>query len=222
MSDDAPPPAARVWQMSGGDLDDPAFAKVYCADVVPMLAELPGYLGQFVLLDPERQVLRGFTLWEDAEARARSARVATRMVDALVRLTSATYQGPWNFDVVASDFRGILGRASQRREIDHLLVRVGTFEGGEMADPAVIGALKKHLATAVAPTPGCVGTLLLSDPSRPAALGASFWTDADAAQRTLAAGAAALKTVAASTGSRTSNIGIYEVLVNQPMARSVR
>lgn len=222
MRDDAPRPVARVWQMSGGDLGEPSFAKAYCADVVPMLEELPGYLGQFVLLDPDREVLRGMSFWEDEAAREGSTVVVARIVDALLRLSSATFQGPWNYDVVANDFRGILGRASQRREIDHLLVRSGTFQGGDMADPAVIAVLKKHLTTAVAPTPGCVGSLLLSDPSRPAALGASFWTDPDAAQRTLAHGAEALEIIASSTGSRSSSIGIWEVLVNRPMARSVR
>ena len=59
MDDDTSPVYARVWQMQGGDLDDPGFAETYCAEVVPRLNDLPGLVGLSVLLDRGRKALDG-------------------------------------------------------------------------------------------------------------------------------------------------------------------
>lgn len=222
MDECATPPYARVWQLSGGDVDDPSFARAYCDDVVPMLEELTGYLGVFVLVDSERHLLRAISFWQSDETRERSRVVFTRVVDALTRLASATFDGAWDYEVVVSDFWGVLGARSQRGEVDHLLVRVGVLQGPAVADPAVIEPLRDYLVTTLAPDPGCVGTLLLRDPVRPAAFGASFWVDADAAARTRDLGGETLRQVTRSTGTTSSNVGVFEVLVNRPMTRSVR
>lgn len=205
----------------GGDLDDPSFVEAYCAEVVPRLLEIPGNLGLFVLLDREQVVLRGISFWGSLESRERSMVVVGRVVDALQRLTSTQFQGHWNYDVVVNSFRGVLGQATQRSEVDHLIVRTGVITGGDLGDPAVIELLRTHTATAVLPVKGCVGALLLSDPTRPAVLGASFWVDADAAERSQGLGAAARDLIIASTGSTPSGIGTYEVLANAPMLQSV-
>ena len=221
MSDGTVRPVARVWQMSGGDLDDPSFVEAYCADVVPRLLEIPGNRGLFVLLDREQVVLRGISFWDSVESRERSLATVGLVVDALQRLTSTQFQGPWNYDVVLNDFRGVLGQATQRSEVDRLIVRTGVITGGELGGPAVIEVLRNHTATSVIPVEGCVGALLLSDPSRPAVLGTSFWVDAEAAERSQDLSTAARELIIASTGSTPSGIGSYEVLANVPMLQSV-
>lgn len=222
MGDHAPLPLARVWQMSGGDVDDPTFARAYCTDVVPMLEEVRGYLGQFVMLDPEHRVLRGISFWEDAKTREASWVVVARVVDALTRLSTSSFAGAWDFEVVVHDFHDVLAAPSQRGDVSHLQVRTGMLRGGTVADRSVVDALKEYQVKTLAPAPGCLGTLLLRDPLGPALLGSSFWTGPEAEARTETAGLAVLREVEAATGSTSTSVGRFDVLVNDPMQIPVR
>lgn len=214
---EAPPPVARVWQMQGGHLDDPAFAETFRSELVPRLETIPGFRGLFVLLDRERQVLRGLSFWEDDAAREESMGVVGAVVQEILRLTSAELTGPWSFDVVVSSFRGVLGRETEPSEFQGLLVRTVRLHGGDVADPEVVRVISRYLGTFLARAPGCLGTLLLLDRDAPSVLGASFWTDAVAAQRTQNLSEEVIEALTSTTHARSESEGTYEVLVSRPM-----
>lgn len=216
MDDDTSPVYARVWQMQGGDLDDPGFAETYCAEVVPRLNDLPGLVGLSVLLDRGRKALLGLSFWDSAEAREGSAVVVGRILGALLGLSSAELGGPWVYDVVHSGLRGVLAQPTQLGEADDLLVRVVTLEGGEIAEPSTVTVLTRHLSADVALLPGCVGTLLLRDADRSAVLAASFWSGARAAERAAALSEGSARSIVAATRSSSSE-GTYRILVHQPI-----
>lgn len=210
-------PVARVWRMTGGDLDDPDLAWAYRADVLPRVQAVPGVLGLVVLLDPERKILLSLSFWESRTARERSVVLTDRILDALLGLTSAELEGPWTYDVVVSSFRGLARRRRRIEETEHVVVRVGGLEGGNVGDRAVVDVVAQHASTYVAQAPGCVGSLLLSDPGRPAMLGASFWVDEESARRTQDLTDDLRASVVAATRSSSSGEGRYEALVMQPM-----
>ena len=216
--DDGSRPVARVWRMRGGDLDDPEFAWAYRADVLPRLQSIPGVVGLVVLLDPERKELLGISFWESVEARARSAVLVGRIIDALLRLTSAELDGPWAYDVVVSSFRRPAHVGPAPGEVEEVVVRVGGLEGGNVGDPAVVDVVAEHASGYVAQAPGCLGSLLLSDPERPVLLGASFWVDAESARRTQDLTDDVRTAMVAATRSTSSVEGRYEVLVMEPVA----
>lgn len=224
MTADDAAPVARVWQLSGGDLHDPVVAEAYCDEIVPRLLDMPGYLGVLVVVDHDRDVLRGVSFWAGEEAQRRSHEFGNRAAEAVSSLASAHMDGSRAYDVAVCRFRDDLDHASERGEVHHLLVRLGALEGPAFLDPARFDRLVEHVSTVIAPAPGCVGALLLRDRVNPGVFGLSFWADPVAARRTEALGAdlmRSLREAAGSESSTSSGQGSYRVLVNRPMARQV-
>lgn len=221
MGGTAPRPVARVWRMTGGELDDRSVTEAICAAFVPLLEATPGYLGVVVVVDRERRVLRGVSFWDGEESRDGSRPAVLAAVGETRKLSPVEFEGPWDYEVAYSRFRGPVTPPPGAGEQPPMLVRVGQIEGGDPADPGLVEVMKRYAATVVAPSPGCVGTLLLVDRDRPEVLGAALWADAVAAHRMDRAGDVAVQALAEGAGSVSFSRHGYEVLVSRPMTQLV-
>ena len=209
-------PVARVWTMSGGDVGRPGVAETFCAEIMPPLEALPGYLGAFVFRDEERSLMRGISFWDTRQDLMSSWDFVAWVADATVGLESVELGGPSAYDVFHSDFPVVPGRA-QVSAVDEPAARVVAIEGGTITDPSTLGIVRTFLEVMV-PMPGCVGALLLTDPTVPRLLSMTFWADRQFAERTTQLAADAVAAVVTASGATAHDVGSYDVLVIQPMA----
>lgn len=215
MTDDDTRPVARLWQLTGGDLHDPAVARAVCELIVPRVRDLPGYLGLLMLVDRARSVLRGAAFWDGPESEEASRPFGARAAQAMVGMSSARFDGQWTYEVVLSRFKDGLGGLSTMSQVDHLMVR--SLRGGGAEGPATgaVEALRASLTGCYALLP-CAGALLLWAPDRAEVLAASFWTDLAAAQRGSALPLGRSEATVVPSDS-TSSEATYEVVVNDPI-----
>lgn len=209
-------PVSRVWTMSGGDVGRPGVAETFCAEIMPPLEALPGYLGAFVFRNEERSLMRGISFWDTRQDLMSSWDFVAWVADATVGLESVELGGPSTYEVFHSDFPVVPGRA-QVSSVDDPVARVVAIEGGTITDKSILGIVRTYLEVMV-PMPGCVGALLLADHTVPRLLSMTFWADPQFAERTTQLAVEAIGAVASASGASAHDIGSYDVLVIQPMA----
>ena len=207
MVEHGPGPVARMWRLTGGDLHDPAVADAFCAEVVPRLKPFPGYLGVLVLVDRAHRVLVGLNYWESAQAELGSRHFGASASHAMRGLSSSEFEGPWTWDVLGADFRGVLAQESQMSEVGGLVLREDRCPVEDVA-PAQLTRSVEAMASAAE----CTGTLALRGRELPELVVMSLWVGGTGAQ------AAADLPATAGACSTTVSGPAYDVVVHQPMA----
>lgn len=211
MGGAAPHPVARLWEVSGGLVGDPGAVEAIRAAAVAHLAESPGYHGRIVLVDRERKVVLGLSVWEDEEAEATSWVSFAPIAEEMARSAAATAGEPRLYEVVYGGFRGVYTRTPTAAETGPMRARIARFEGGEVASPWLTDSLRKHTATSVARTPGCVAALLMRDVDRRLVLAATIWADDRSRERSIGLASNAV-TAVSSAGGATVDVTTYDVL----------
>lgn len=201
--------------MAGGDVAVPGVAELFCAEIMPPLATLPGYLGAFVFLDRERSIMRGVSLWDSRQALMSSWDFVSWVADATVGLASVELGGPDAYDVTYSGFPVIPGGV-QVSSVAGLTARVSILEGGLVAHPPLLAVQRAYFHDLVSMA-GCVGSLLLSDPAGPRLLGVTFWATREHEERSSGLAARSIQDVATATAATFHGLGRYDVLVLEPV-----
>lgn len=208
-------PVTRMWQLAGGGLGDPGVAEQLRSEVAAGLATMPGSLGKVVLIDRGHGVVRGLSLWDSDEALEGSWDAFAPVAAALAESVDASVAPPRTYEVVHTGFRGVRGRAPVDDEVDQMRARVGMLEGGEAASPWVIELFKRHMAEVVNRAPGCVAALLLRDPTRPALLATTIWSDDSTVARMADFARSSMAAIAGAAGASFVDLEEYDVLFYQ-------
>ena len=210
-------PVARMWEMTGGDLDDPGLVEDFRAQIASRMGATPGYLGKVVLIDRDRAVLRGLSVWDGDEALESSWSLFAPVAAAMARAASATLAEPRNLEVIHSRFRGVRGRQPKADEVSVMRARVGTLDGGDVTSPWVVDVIRKRLSEAVAQAPGCVAALLFCDRDTSTVLSTSIWADTTSVERTSSFFTEAFSAIAEASRSTMGDGRTYEVLNYQQL-----
>ena len=212
MSGAAPRPVARLWEVTGGRIGEPGVVEAIRAGFLLRVEETPGYLGRLVIVDRDRRVVRGLSVWESPEALESSWASFAPIAEEMARHASATVGEPRTYEVVYSGFRGVHTRSPTAAEADLMRARVVRFEGGDVASLWVAESLRKHTAESVARAPGCVAALILVDAARQEGLATTIWADDRSRDRTTSLAREAMNAVSTAAHATVVDFSAYDVL----------